>query len=349
MDCVKKTISIIIPAFNMEAYLAKCCESLLIPRPERVEALIVNDGSTDGTLSVANDLAQRYPDVFRVVNKPNGHYGSCINAALPLCRGAFVKVLDADDTFDTAEFAGFVDALEASESAGDGVDVALTDYVEVAPDGSVRCRRRADRFGYRMHAIAYRTSMVRDSGYRQSEGVAYTDNEWALIPRSGARLTRRFPFCVYRYLVGRPGQSIDQNSQAANYRDELHLARRMMAELPLIADDMKQHAVACIAHAYMLAAIFANDDGRRETLAEFEREAVSSGCARLAIAESCKMAAWEYEAGRFKPVCRSYLARRLPKMLFAHELPLFWKIKILLIVIGAKSLLRPLYAMRRGQ
>lgn len=95
----------------MEAYIGKCLDSLLIPEFDAVEVLVVNDGSKDRSSEIAHSYADRYPGSIRVIDKPNGNYGSCINAALPLATGRYIKVLDADDTFDTAAFSSFVRLL----------------------------------------------------------------------------------------------------------------------------------------------------------------------------------------------------------------------------------------------
>ena len=59
---MKKVISIIIPTYNMEEYLDKCLSSLLIKGIERVEIIIVNDGSSDNSLAIAQTYADNYPE-----------------------------------------------------------------------------------------------------------------------------------------------------------------------------------------------------------------------------------------------------------------------------------------------
>lgn len=85
----EKTLSIIIPSYNMEAYLPQCLDSLLGPDVpvELLDIIVVNDGSRDRTSEIAHSYANRYPDSIRVIDKANGNYGSCINAALPTARG----------------------------------------------------------------------------------------------------------------------------------------------------------------------------------------------------------------------------------------------------------------------
>ena len=96
-----KLLSLIIPTYNMAALLPRCLESLV--RAKHVDALdilVVNDGSKDNSLQVAREWEKKYPTSIRVIDKPNGNYGSTINAALPVAEGLYVKVLDSDDWFE---------------------------------------------------------------------------------------------------------------------------------------------------------------------------------------------------------------------------------------------------------
>ena len=102
---MEKIVSIVVPTYNMENYLRKDLESLIISEGlENVEVIVVNDGSRDKSLDIATEYAEKYPYVFRIIDKPNGNYGSCINAALRIASGKYIKIMDADDSFDTDNF-----------------------------------------------------------------------------------------------------------------------------------------------------------------------------------------------------------------------------------------------------
>ena len=95
-------MSICIPSYNMEQYLSRCVDSMLVDEVlDQLEIIIVNDGSKDGTLAIANDYKQRYPQSVVVIDKPNGHYGSCINASLKVATGKYFRIVDADDWVDS--------------------------------------------------------------------------------------------------------------------------------------------------------------------------------------------------------------------------------------------------------
>ena len=101
MISFSKILTIVVPSFNMEALLRKGLQSLLIEKnPQRLEVIVVNDGSTDQTLAIAKEFHSRFPQTFTFIDKENGNYGSCINAGLKIAQGKYIKILDADDYVD---------------------------------------------------------------------------------------------------------------------------------------------------------------------------------------------------------------------------------------------------------
>lgn len=215
----------------MEAYLPHCVESILrTPSLANVEVIIVNDGSKDRTLRIASQYADRYADTVRVVDKPNGNYGSTINAALPVVSGEYVKILDADDSFDSSRVADFLLFLHKMR----GVDMVVTPYVEVGRRKERRVEyniysRKVYDYGkaydaekifsdgairfFAMHGVCYRTELLREMNYRQSEGVSYTDQEWVFYPLFQVQTIAFADIALYRYNVAREGQTMDEKVQ----------------------------------------------------------------------------------------------------------------------------------------
>lgn len=206
----------------MEKYIGKCLDSLLIPEFYQVEVLVVNDGSKDRSSEIAHSYADRYPESIRVIDKPNGNYGSCINAALPQATGRYIKILDADDTFDTVAFSSFVIKLP-----GINDDVIITNHVIVTEDETITettsfdaiCKTGVsmsveDAAGsilgsyIQMHRIAYKRDIFTRFSYHQTEGVSYTDSQWAIVPLAYCSTIHYESLCVYRYLIGREGQTM---------------------------------------------------------------------------------------------------------------------------------------------
>ena len=261
-----KLLTVIVPSCNMEKYLPKCLGSLVIKADllERLEVLVVNDGSKDRTSEIAHEFAARYSGTFKVIDKPNGHYGSCINVGLAAATGVFVKVLDADDSFDTMALESHLRNLQ--RLAKEDVDVVFTDFVLVHEDdktfGTVRCELptesvfdlstviRMPRL-QTMHTLTYRTSVLKGMDYRQTEGMPYTDNEWALKPmRTADKMVYR-PLMLYRYLVGRVGQSVSSAQSIKNVRNLETILEHMLDEYRIVAADnpsFRSYAAKFVTH-----------------------------------------------------------------------------------------------------
>lgn len=233
---MNKLLSIIIPTYNMERYLRKCLDSLLVETSlmDQLEVLVINDGSKDSSSAIAHEYEAKYPQTFRVVDKANGHYGSCVNKGLELATGKYVKVLDADDSFDNAAFSLFLKKIATID-----VDLILTEYVTVNEKGKEIGRsslyafgleeekpldfrlllKNNANFGYAMHCCAYRLQMLKDMCYKQTEGVSYTDTEWSVIPATKVHSYYYVPLTLYRYLLGREGQSMASKTMVSSVSD----------------------------------------------------------------------------------------------------------------------------------
>ena len=123
-----KVLSVIIPVYNMENYLKQCLDSILIPETDvDYEVVVINDGSTDSSLSIAREYEEKYPNIYKVVNKENGGYGSCFNSGIKLAQGKYVKVLDSDDYFSLASFPLFLDILKSHNE-----DIIINDVIKVS-------------------------------------------------------------------------------------------------------------------------------------------------------------------------------------------------------------------------
>lgn len=89
-------ISVIVPVYNVQQYLPQCVESILAQTYQRLEIILVDDGSTDGSGRLCDALAQRDERV-RVIHKPNGGLSDARNAGTEACNGEFIFYLDSDD------------------------------------------------------------------------------------------------------------------------------------------------------------------------------------------------------------------------------------------------------------
>ena len=93
--------SVIVPAYNAAEYLEKCVSSVLQQTRENLEVIVVNDGSTDRTPELCEQLRNKDSRV-RVIHKENGGLSSARNLGLEAATGEYVFFLDADDWLSEA-------------------------------------------------------------------------------------------------------------------------------------------------------------------------------------------------------------------------------------------------------
>ena len=94
------TISVIIPAYNVEKYVERCVESVIDQDVENIEIICIDDCSTDRTLDILKSLQQRYNNIILFENEKNGGLSFSRNRGIKAARGEFILFLDADDWFE---------------------------------------------------------------------------------------------------------------------------------------------------------------------------------------------------------------------------------------------------------
>jgi peptidoglycan/xylan/chitin deacetylase (PgdA/CDA1 family) len=187
-------VSVVVAAYNRHATLAETLDSLLAQTYRDWEAIVVDDGSTDGT----GELAERYAGDdprFRVHRQANGGVSSARNAGVELARGEWLFFLDADDWIVPRAFERLV-AAAAAERAPDAVIGACQRVDENRRELEVQpAEREPDLFhifartcAIVIHSCLVRTDLVRRVGAFDESLVTCEDWDlWQRIARVGAR------------------------------------------------------------------------------------------------------------------------------------------------------------------
>lgn len=248
-DNTKKPIlSVIIPAYNVEKYLWNGVMTLInVKNANKLEILVINDGSTDSTLDVALGLDKMInnPSIFRVINKENGGHGSTINRGIKEARGKYIKIVDGDDTVDSLQFEKLIDILENEDT-----DIILNDYMEdIALENKLNYKciyffmkegyqynfdelcydgYGFDEWGPILSCSTYKAEMLRNANFKLSEKCFYVDMELNTYISIACSTIKYYPMYVYRYLQGRPNQSITKKSYMKNYKNHEHVTLRII-------------------------------------------------------------------------------------------------------------------------
>ena len=240
-----KLLTVTVPCYNSAAYMRHAVDSML-PGGEEMDILIVDDGSTDETAAIADEYVRRYPDIVRVVHQPNGGHGAGINTGIREALGLYFKVVDSDDRLDPAYLPGLLDVLRGQADREDRLDLIVHDYVDDRPErqavhriryGVVIPERREvswsqmKRFHssnqFMIHALVYRTQMLRDMGLKLPEHVFYEDNLYIYRPLPNTRRVYYYPEPLYGYFVGRADQSTNNSVILKRIENVTFIAEQM--------------------------------------------------------------------------------------------------------------------------
>lgn len=96
IQSMNQKISVIVPVYNLEKYVSQSIETVLSQTYPNLEIIVINDGSTDHSLSLIQELASR-DDRMIVIDQPNGGLSAARNAGLDRASGDFIYFLDGDD------------------------------------------------------------------------------------------------------------------------------------------------------------------------------------------------------------------------------------------------------------
>lgn len=131
--CEHPKISVIVPAYNTEKYIAKCLRSITGQTLREIEIIVINDGSTDGTLNEIESCAKN--DIrIKVINQSNQKQGAARNRGIRSARGKYIGFVDSDDWVD----ADYFEKLYAAARKYDA-DLALATNVRI---GNGRTKKR---------------------------------------------------------------------------------------------------------------------------------------------------------------------------------------------------------------
>lgn len=122
-------LSVIIPIYNVEKYLAKCIESVITKSEVPYEIVLVNDGSTDGSAAIAESYRARYPALISVIATENMGLGSARNTGMDHSTGEYLYFLDSDDYLAPGGIDSILACLE------EDFDLCIFDSITVSEDG----------------------------------------------------------------------------------------------------------------------------------------------------------------------------------------------------------------------
>lgn len=236
-----KYITFTVPCYNSQDYMERCIDSL-VKGGEDVEVLIIDDGSSDNTGEIADRYEKLYPGIAKAVHQENGGHGAGVNKGLELAQGKYFKVVDSDDWLDEEAYGKLLSKIKEdchAEQSGGGQpeekhseiapDLIICNYIydhleegtsrtmhyrNVFPADEVCTWNEINHFYPSqyliMHALVYRTEVLRESGIRLPEHTFYVDNLFAYQPLPYVKSLYYMDIDLYHYFLGRDDQSVNE-------------------------------------------------------------------------------------------------------------------------------------------
>lgn len=236
-----KILTISVAAYNAENDLRQCLDSMVETIvAEKLEIIVVNDGSKDNTLLVAKEYEAKFPDIIRVIDKENGGHGSTINASIKIATGKYYKIVDSDDWVDKKGIESLVKKLENIDA-----DLVLNPYQDIdaktlkqknlinpysdnAQIGVVQSINNIDDIVIYMHSTTFKTQLLKQMGPIIDEHCFYVDMEYTLFPLKYVQNYICFDFPVYQYLLGTATQSMNKNNLIKRREQHLKVTKRII-------------------------------------------------------------------------------------------------------------------------
>ena len=220
---MEKLVTFCVPSYNSEEYLFHALDSL-IPGGDDIEVLIIDDGSKDGTLEIAKDYEKRYPAIFKAVHQENKGHGGAINTALSLAKGKYFMVVDSDDWVSAKGLISLLDCIKKTtvpdliilpymyRHSYDSEEGRLIRYNMFIKPGVICSWNKVKRFdasrNLTLHSAVYKLSVLKEAKVVLPEHCFYEDNYFIYAPLPYVKKLIYLDAPLYKYLLGREGQSM---------------------------------------------------------------------------------------------------------------------------------------------
>ena len=216
-----KKVSIIVPVYNVEKYLAKCLDSLVNQTLKDIEIIVVNDGSPDNSEQIIKKYLKKYPDKIIYLKKENGGQGSARNLGIEKSNGEYIGFVDSDDYVDINMFEKMYNKVKEKES-----DIVICGRYEVdeitselTPIGVIKKDKDPKKNAFYDQMAPwnkiYKASLIKNNDIKFGLGMWYEDVVFCI---KSILLTDKITYLdenLYYYLV-RNGSTMNNHNSIKN-------------------------------------------------------------------------------------------------------------------------------------
>ncbi len=246
-------LTFIIPVYNVEKYLAKCLDSVLVGNQFTGQVICVNDGSTDGSAAILDEYVKKYPNV-EIITQPNAGLSAARNAGIKAATGEYVCFLDSDDYWEPNVLPGLMAQIER-----DKLDVLRfkyqnfneqykvfnpyksdpfkeNDYSDTTTDGVTFLNTRMGTQCYAAMFIIKRCLLTDDRCIDDrclfTPGIYFEDTDWTPRMLCKAKRVASTSTVAYNYLMrtGSITNAVEYSKQKKVLDDKMRLVETMQRQ-----------------------------------------------------------------------------------------------------------------------
>lgn len=239
---IMKILSVIVPVYNVEIYLAKCLESLLKQdlSIDDYEIIVVNDGSTDNSLVISEKYSEKHSNLL-VINQENKGLSGARNAGLKKAKGKYILFIDSDDYILENSLKLLIETIDKKK-----LDMLRFNYANVNEAYQVIPKKKnatynisysenilsgqdflTEELGWACYAVQFlinRDFLLKNELHFRN-GIYFEDVEWLVRALLIAKRVSSIDKEVYFYLQrqGSIVRSVDKTKQIKWYDDKLYI------------------------------------------------------------------------------------------------------------------------------
>lgn len=217
-------LSIVVPIYNVQEYLPECLESIIAQGIPSYEVILVDDGSTDGSGSIAREYAHKYSTLFHYTEQTNQGLSAARNTGISQSRGAYILFLDSDDFLSESGLKALLELAKEKHP-----DITIGNFWHYRKDGSKRInnafisvsnisgsvwlRQSLQQRKYYPTACwrLYRREFLTGNNLFFENGLLNEDQLFTVESMCAANVvtTANIPFFVYRHRSGSITKTLD--------------------------------------------------------------------------------------------------------------------------------------------
>lgn len=279
-----KLLSIVVASYNVEKYLPKAIDyySRLLSNNDiynKLEILIINDGSIDKTQEIATEFENQFPKTVRVINKENGGHGSCINTGIKEAIGKYFFLVDADDWVNIDGLKDLIHLLENNDNdiictkkrevnmmTYNSLLIPLPKHIQTNKTFNLQELQFNKLIAayLSLHTCFFKTSILKNSHISVLEHCFYVDYEFISKACAYCSSIIFYDLEVYQYLIGNPNQSVNSKKLAERYLQQERVIKSIISFYNELSDKQLSYLIeykisALIKYYFKILLLFFED------------------------------------------------------------------------------------------